>query len=42
MVRGESGSSLFQFTGETYKGSFNADLLEQYKLYVQSAVINDN
>ena len=33
----ESGDSLFQFTGETYEGSFNADLLEQYKLYVQSA-----
>ena len=37
MVGGESDDSLFQFTGETYKGSFNADLLEQYKLYVQSA-----
>ena len=37
MVGGESDNSLFQFTGETYKGSFNADLLEQYKLYVQSA-----
>ena len=37
MVSGESDNSLFQFTGETYKGSFNADLLEQYKLYVQSA-----
>ena len=24
-------------TQETYEGSFNADLLEQYKLYVQSA-----
>ena len=34
---GESDNSLFQFTGETYRGSFNADLLEQYKLYVQSA-----
>ena len=34
---GESGNSLFQFTGETYEGSFKADLLEQYKLYVQSA-----
>ena len=29
--------SLFHYTKETYKGSFNADLLEQYKLYVQSA-----
>lgn len=29
--------SLFHDTKETYKGSFNADLLEQYKLYVQSA-----
>ena len=34
---GESDNSLFQFTGETYKGSFGTDLLEQYKLYVQSA-----
>ena len=33
----ESGNSLFKFTGETYEGSFKADLLEQYKLYVQSA-----
>ncbi len=32
-----SGNSLFQFTGEDYEGSFKADLLEQYKLYVQSA-----
>ena len=37
MVRGESGDSLFQFTGESYEGSFQGDLLEQYKLYVQSA-----
>lgn len=29
--------SLFHYTKETYKGSFHADLLEQYKLYVQSA-----
>lgn len=29
--------SLFHYTKETYKGFFNADLLEQYKLYVQSA-----
>ena len=31
------GRSLVRFTDETYGGSFNADLLEQYKLYVQSA-----
>ena len=30
-------NSLFQFTGDTYEGSFKADLLEQYKLFVQSA-----
>ncbi len=34
---GNSGNSMVQFTGETYDGSFKADLLEQYKLYVQSA-----
>ena len=34
---GESDNNLFQSTGETYEGSFKADLLEQYKLYVQSA-----
>ena len=28
---------LVRFTGETYEGSFRTDLLEQYKLYVQSA-----
>ncbi len=33
----ESGNNLFQFTGEDYEGPFKADLLEQYKLYVQSA-----
>ena len=32
-----SGDSLFQFTPEDYGGTFKADLLEQYKLYVQSA-----
>ena len=32
-----SGDSLFQFEAEDYGGSFKADLLEQYKLYVQSA-----
>ena len=32
-----SGDSLFQFGAEDYGGSFKADLLEQYKLYVQSA-----
>ena len=31
------GRHLIRFTDETYGGSFNADLLEQYKLYVQSA-----
>ena len=36
-MTGESGGNLFQFTGETYEGSFKSDLLEQYKLYVQSA-----
>ena len=36
-MSGDSGHSLFQFTGDTYEGSFKADLLEQYKLYVQSA-----
>ena len=29
--------ALFLFTKESYDGSFNATLLEQYKLYVQSA-----
>ncbi len=33
----DSINSLFQFTEETYGSSFKADLLEQYKLYVQSA-----
>ncbi|MCY3690900.1 MAG: hypothetical protein OXI54_05375 [Chloroflexota bacterium] len=33
----ESGENLFQFKSEDYEGSFKADLLEQYKLYVQSA-----
>ena len=33
----ESDESLVQFTGKPYEGSFRADLLEQYKLYVQSA-----
>ena len=28
---------LVQYTKETYSGSFNTDLLEQYKLYVLSA-----
>lgn len=28
---------LFRYTKETYQGAFEADLLEQYKLYVQSA-----
>ena len=34
---GDKGKDLFRFTDETYAGSFNTDLLEQYKLYVQSA-----
>ena len=33
----ESGNSLFQVKEEDYEGSFKSDLLEQYKLYVQSA-----
>ena len=36
-MSGEKGNNLIRFTGQTYGGSFNADLLEQYKLYVQSA-----
>ena len=36
-MSGESGNGLVQFTGEAYKGSFKAGLLEQYKIYVQSA-----
>ena len=36
-MSGENGKDLIRFTGENYGGSFNADLLEQYKLYVQSA-----
>ena len=36
-MSGESGNDLFPLTEETYEGSFHADLLEQYKLYVQSA-----
>ena len=37
MMSGDSSNGLFQFTEETYGGSFKAELLEQYKLYVQSA-----
>ena len=33
----QSDECLFRHTKETYDGSFSADLLEQYKLYVQSA-----
>ena len=29
--------TLFRYTKETYEGSFHEDVLEQYKLYVQSA-----
>ncbi len=32
----EQRNRLFNFTKETYEGSFKPDLLEQYKLYVQS------
>ncbi|MCY4414724.1 MAG: hypothetical protein OXE87_00200 [Chloroflexi bacterium] len=34
---GEKDNGLIRSTNETYGGSFHADLLEQYKLYVQSA-----
>ena len=37
MLTGESSNNLFQCAEDTYKGAFKADLLEQYKLYVQSA-----
>ena len=33
----QSNRCLIHHTRETYHGSFNADLIEQYKLYVQSA-----
>lgn len=33
----QSHGCLFHYTKETYGDSFGADLLEQYKLYVQSA-----
>ena len=36
-MSGGKDRSLVRFTDESYGGSFNADLLEQYKLYVQSA-----
>ena len=36
-MTGRSDATLFRCAKETYDGSFNADLLEQYKLYVQSA-----
>ena len=36
-MAGRSDDALFRYTKETYDGSFTADLLEQYKLYVQSA-----
>lgn len=36
-MSGENDNDLIRFTSETYQGAFNADLLEQYKLYVQSA-----
>ena len=32
----QSDEMLFNYTKETYDGSFKADLLDQYKLYVQS------
>ena len=34
---GGNGKELFNYTKESYGGSFRADLIEQYKLYVQSA-----
>lgn len=36
-MSGGKDRSLVRLTDGTYGGSFNADLLEQYKLYVQSA-----
>lgn len=36
-MAGRPDETLFRFTKDTYDGSFSADLLEQYKLYVQSA-----
>lgn len=33
----QSNDGLIRQTKENYGGSFNADLLDQYKLYVQSA-----
>ena len=33
----QEDSNLFSHTKESYDGSFNTDLLEQYKLYVSSA-----
>ena len=33
----KKGTSLFNHSAETYKGDFQTHLLEQYKLYVQSA-----
>lgn len=36
-MAGRLDEVLFRCTSETYGGSFKADLLEQYKLYVQSA-----
>ena len=38
MVRGESGNSLFKFTGETYEGSFKADLGDKMLTPVASAL----
>ena len=36
-MNGQPDDPLFFFTEDTYGGSFHAALLEQYKLYVQSA-----
>ena len=36
-MAGQSSRCLIHHTKETYHGSFNADLIEQYKLYAQSA-----
>ena len=33
----QPAGGLFSYTKGTYAGSYNSDLLEQYKLYVQSA-----
>lgn len=37
LIAGQSSRCLINHTKETYHGSFNENLIEQYKLYVQSA-----